>query len=381
MMSDENKNKKKKFIVLDVVFYGSSLNYDQGAGNFQELKKITKWDGKQYTFVSRYALRYSLLKTGAQLGLWKLAGGNLFERSGDSKTVIQPSIRPLLSGEILKYPEFNFFGYLITGTKPQNSREAVVKLSPAISMTPYNYDTHFSGNLDLARRMVESGNAEKMDTNLFTQEEHMTFYVYSVLIDVDRLCINDVFLTKNSKVKLDENEIEINNLSIENNVLTIDGNSIKIDEKVEADSNKLNDKIFKISQKLKIDKKILVKNLIEAIFNLNRDIKARRETLHPKLLVLGLYTGKYESYKDKITLADSYEETFEEEKKEINGKVKIIRRVVKLTKPVFEIASEKILYKSRNNILEEIEKFLEEKSEGGVFCYKSSEVNLKFTYD
>ena len=35
-----------------------------------ELKKITKWDGKQYTLVSRYALRYSLLETGKNLGFW-----------------------------------------------------------------------------------------------------------------------------------------------------------------------------------------------------------------------------------------------------------------------------------------------------------------------
>jgi len=40
------QNNGRKYIVLDVVFYGSSLNYDQGQGNYQELKKITKWDGK-----------------------------------------------------------------------------------------------------------------------------------------------------------------------------------------------------------------------------------------------------------------------------------------------------------------------------------------------
>ena len=49
--------------------------------NLQELKKITGWDGRQYTLVSRYALRYSLLKTGEQLGLWKLAPGEILERS------------------------------------------------------------------------------------------------------------------------------------------------------------------------------------------------------------------------------------------------------------------------------------------------------------
>lgn len=41
--------KMSRYIVMDLVFYGNSLNYDQGSGNYQELKKITKWDGRQYT--------------------------------------------------------------------------------------------------------------------------------------------------------------------------------------------------------------------------------------------------------------------------------------------------------------------------------------------
>jgi len=92
-----------RFIVLDIVFYGGSLNYDQGSGNYQELKKITKWDGKQYTLVSRYALRYSLLETGKSIGLWKLVDGSNLQRAGESdKTVIQPGISLLLSGKILE---------------------------------------------------------------------------------------------------------------------------------------------------------------------------------------------------------------------------------------------------------------------------------------
>ena len=185
-----NNENKKKFIVLDIVFYGSSLNYDQGSGNLQELKKITGWDGKQYTLVSRYALRYSLLKTGEQLGLWNLAPGNILERSrgeGEGKTVIQPSIKSLLSGEILKYPDYDFFGYLITGTIPQNSREAPVKISHAVSITPYNYDSHFCANLDLAMRIKSAGKVGNIDPNPFTVEEHKTYYIYTDVIDVDRI--------------------------------------------------------------------------------------------------------------------------------------------------------------------------------------------------
>ena len=337
-----------KYIVLDIVFYGSSLNYDQGSGNLQELKKITKWDGKQYSLVSRYALRYSLLKTGEQLGLWNVAPGDILDRSrgeGEGKTVIQPSIKSLLSGEILKYPDFDFFGYLITGTTPQNSREAPVKISHAVSMTPYNYDSHFAGNLDLARRMVEAGKAEKMDPNLFTVEEHLTYYIYTVVIDVDRIGKSEIYLAKKSGNKW---EVDVEwDTSKKINIKKAEKKEIKgeytdFSEDIDVTYTFLNETIHKFEQNLKNLKdtrKEKIKNLIRAILNLNRDIKARKEVLHPKLLIMGLYEGNYQTFKDRIRLTNSYEEIYEEEKvsNEKEGKVKIIRRVIKLNKPIFEI--------------------------------------------
>lgn len=29
-----------RYLVMDIVFYAGTLNYDQGAGNYQELKKL-----------------------------------------------------------------------------------------------------------------------------------------------------------------------------------------------------------------------------------------------------------------------------------------------------------------------------------------------------
>ncbi|RLF96075.1 type I-B CRISPR-associated protein Cas7/Cst2/DevR, partial [Thermococci archaeon] len=106
-----------KYIVMDIVFKAASLNYDQGSGNYQELKKITRWNGKQYTFVSRYALRYSMLETGKEMGILEIAEGDKLQLAGEgNKKVIQPATELLISGEILKYPEFDLFGYLITST-------------------------------------------------------------------------------------------------------------------------------------------------------------------------------------------------------------------------------------------------------------------------
>nr|WP_279383583.1 hypothetical protein [Methanobacterium formicicum] len=59
----------------------------------RNLKKITKWDGRQYSLVSRYALRYSLLETAKNMSLWKLAGGEDLTAAGSGdKKVIQPAV-------------------------------------------------------------------------------------------------------------------------------------------------------------------------------------------------------------------------------------------------------------------------------------------------
>ena len=83
----DEQQKKPRYIVLDIVFYASSLNYDQGSGSYQELKKITQWDGSVKIMTSRYALRYSILEHAAQAypNEWKLAGPN--ELSTKSKVV------------------------------------------------------------------------------------------------------------------------------------------------------------------------------------------------------------------------------------------------------------------------------------------------------
>jgi CRISPR-associated protein Cst2 len=308
-------------------------------GNYQELKKITKWDGRQYTLVSRYALRYSILETAKNRGLWNLAEASHLQRAGEGdKTVIQPSINLLLSGEILNYPEFDLFGYLITNTNPQNAREAPVKISHAVSLTPYTYDSHFCGNLGLAKRMMTA--TGKIDPNLFTVEEHQTYYIYTVVIDVDRIGKNEVYLSKKEdwkvEIKEEENKYKI---EIKTNDKTVNYEIKKINNGVKITKTEL-DNIYLFTQAFnkynKVKKRIA--QLIEAILYLNRNIKGRNETLHPKLLIVGLYNGTpYKSYKDRIMLTDEYEEVFEEKKEttENNDEIRVVRRIVKLRKPVF----------------------------------------------
>lgn len=345
---ENQQNGGRRYIVLDVVFYGSSLNYDQGSGNYQELKKITKWDGKQYSFVSRYALRYSILETGKNLGLWCIADATYLQRAGEGdKTVIQPAIKTLLSGEILKYTEFDLFGYLITNTSPQNAREAPVKISHAVSLTPYTYDSHFCGNLGLAKRMVDT--TGKMDPNLFTVEEHQTYYIYTVVIDVDRIGKNEVYLSKeegkNWKVEIKENNDKYKiKIKIGNQESTYELK--RNNNGVEITKSEL-EKVYILTQTLvNIDDvvKERIAKLIKSILYLSRNIKGRNEILHPKLLIVGMYRNiPYKSYKDRIILSDKYEEIFEERKEsQGNDEIRIIRRVVKLKRPTFILKGIKV---------------------------------------
>jgi len=349
---------------------------------------------EKYSLVSRYALRYSLLESGENLGLWKLALSNNLQRAGEGeKTVIQPSINLLLSGEILNYPEFDLFGYLITNTNPQNAREAPVKISHAVSLTPYNYDSHFCGNLGLAKRMIE--NTGKIDPNLFTIEEHQTYYIYTVVIDVDRIGQNKIYLLKKQgkdQKDKDNNENTDDEQSADNikGKKGKKGNKSGVTVKEEGSKYVINgiegegeltiekknndrevtyiekDNVHIFSQTL-TDRgngvKSRIANLINSILYLNRNIKGRNEILHPKLLIAGFYHGKpYKSYKDKIILSDQYEEIYEEKNEPTkDNEIRIVRKVVKLRKPLFKIVDSGIT-QERIKTIDKAEKLLLEDS-------------------
>ncbi len=388
-----------RFIVMDIVFYGSSLNYDQGTGNYQELKKITKWDGRQYTLVSRYALRYSLLETAKKMGLWEIAEGDKLQLAGEGdKKVIQPATELLLSGEILKYPEFDLFGYLITSTDPQNFRTAPVKVSHAVSMTPFNYDALFNANIGLANRMRKIYG--EMKPNPFTAEEHVTFYQYTVVVDVDNVGNIEVYVNEGKKIKLRDDNDKWNVEKVDDSdekikiILKKDGVTEPIEQCDEVDGklSKL-EKLAVINYSLKKNEsdpvKERIKQLILTILNLKRSIKGRDENLSPKLMVVGIYKNHpYKTYKDRIFLIDEhYEEEYDEiEEREENGKkiVKIKHVVSKNKKPVFKVLAGNDL-KPEEISEEEVVKFVDQLfnnnedkiSKVGIFYDPSIEVKIK----
>ncbi|MEM5797501.1 MAG: type I-B CRISPR-associated protein Cas7/Cst2/DevR [Candidatus Aenigmatarchaeota archaeon] len=341
-MNNENKqNGGRRYIVMDIVFYGSSLNYDQGTGNYQELKKITKWDGKQYVLVSRYALRYSILhNTG-----WTLASGGengvLISEKGGVVRLKTPKEADKSSKEYFKeifenYPEFDLFGFMIAPQKGQEQQKVIsitrtspVKISHAISLTPYNYDSQFTANLDMMKRAASPG----AGSNPVNIEEKMDFYVYNVVIDVDRI----------GKYTIEEH-----------------GNKDIGDIDT---TNKRNERIIQ---------------LIETIFNLKREIKGRMEDLSPWLVICGLYKdGKYETYVDKIELAKSHVYkviTKEKEAKDGEGRTikEIEHEIVEKNAPKFVIDINREAYEAtKGQIIEQIEKFLGDQSNSSkILVYK-----------
>lgn len=270
-----------------------------------------------------------------------------------NQTVIQPSDEILLSGEILRYPEFDLFGYLITSITPQNFREAPVKISHAVSLTPFNYDALFNANIGLANRMRKI--TGEMEPNPFTAEEHETYYQYTVVIDVENIGKIDVYINKNSSVGTGKEKWKIEKIHNGEKLKFI----LKKDKSKESKNIEQNDSVKKeVFEELEKDlvhvsyslrpkdsedpvKERIIK-LVKAILNLKRSIKGQEEDLSPKLMVVGIYKNKpYKTYKDRMSLIDEYcEEEYDEvieEPLENGRKIKIKHVVSKSKKPVLGV--------------------------------------------
>lgn len=214
----------KKGLTFTVVAQAQSLNYGEGIGNIAELKKLTRADGNMYTFASRQCLRYDIVRLAADLFDWNL------QVVDKSKGTIQFKDNMTIKDS----QEMDLFGYMKTAKKDDKdkggsaTREAVVRLSNAISLEAYRSDMDFLNNKGLADRIGEH-------PNLANVEQHLSYYTYTLTIDL-------------SKVGVD-GDIELSN----------------------------EEKFNRVSQ------------LLEIIKILNRNIRGRQENLSPLFVVGGMY--------------------------------------------------------------------------------------------
>lgn len=160
---------KCKGLMLSMIFEAESANYGEGIGNVATLKKMSRRDGEQYTYISRQALRYNMIEQfGEEITPTRL-----------DKNVVQ--FAP--AATIKDYPEIDFFGYMKTekGTDSK-TRSAAVRLSNAVSLETYKGDLDFLTNKGLADRTTEM-----LGMNIVLAEIHKSYYRYTVTTDLEQI--------------------------------------------------------------------------------------------------------------------------------------------------------------------------------------------------
>jgi CRISPR-associated protein Cst2 len=225
---------KNKYLHLAVIFKASNLNYGEGVGNILTLKKITT-EGKNYSYISRQALRYDIVRMLNEVYEYKPAEVN------KDAGVIQFAE----AATIKDFPEIDFFGYM--KTKDSNKiRKAVVRLTDAVSLEPFNNEIEFGTNKGLADRIPNNtGN------DIFQAEIHRSYYCYTITCNLAEIGIDPVY------------EITLSQ-----------------EERAER-----------------------VKKLLNVIKLLNRDIRGKRENLSPLFVIGGLYDVGNPFFYNRIKLS------------------------------------------------------------------------------
>lgn len=229
---------KKKGLTFSVVFRANSMNYGEGTSNFSELKKFHRGNGDVYTFASRQSLRYDIVRLGNQFFDWNL------DVVDKEQGVVQFKPDCTIKDSV----EMDLFGYMKTKAKSgADKRSAVARLSHAISLEPYRSDLEFLNNMGLAARINETA-------NLATLEQHVSYYTYTITLDLSRVGIDQ--------------GIELPN-----------------DEKANR-----------------------IKQLLEVVKFLNREIRGRQENLSPLFIIGGLYSIPNPFFQGRISLVKSVKE-------------------------------------------------------------------------
>ena len=176
--------KNKKGLSITLIFKAQSLNYGEGIGNISELKKLTRGDGNVYTYASRQALRYDIVRLGNKMFGWNL----------DVVDKLQGTVQFKKELTIKESEEMDLFGYMrTTNNESSNTRSAAVRLSNAISLEDYKSDMELLNNKGLADRIPEY-------PNLANIEQHLSYYTYTITIDLEKIGVDEgVELTPEEK--------------------------------------------------------------------------------------------------------------------------------------------------------------------------------------
>ena len=232
----------------------TSLNYGENIGNVSILKKLSLGDNSQITYVSDKALKYDIRRKGKEEKGWRLLDEKvkeLIERSKDGKKL---NVDKFAKELVQEYQEFDLFGGLLTNLKGADGkkvelsygdsvkRTAPVKVTYAYSISKFQGDMDFMNNIEAYNRYIR--HIEQKDAQVITQsEQHTAHYYYTIAIDLDRI---GVWETENGTEEV-----------------------IPAEEKAKR-----------------------VKDLLDIIRTLSRQIRGRYENLSPIFVIGGIYKAK-----------------------------------------------------------------------------------------
>ena len=245
---------KREGLTITMIFLAESANYGEGIGNISSLKKMTRGNHEQYSYISRQAMRYNIVQQS-----------NWDTTPVDGKSGV---VQFAPSATIKDYPEIDLFGYMKTTAKGDEqkggaaTRSAVARLSNAIALEPFQGNLEFLTNMGLAVR----GNLEN---GIAQSEVHRSYYAYTMSIDLDRV--------------------------------GIDG-EIDIDKEEKAERVKI---LLDTMQYLYRDIAERVKILLDTMQYLYRDIKGRRENLSPLFVIGGRYSRKNPFFENRVKVDDN----------------------------------------------------------------------------
>ncbi len=177
------------FLTLTIIFQGSNLNYGESTANITGLKRLS-YMGKSYSYISRQALRYDIVRIMNEE--FKIP---LTPVGSDGKVVQFEA-----NASIRDFPEIDFFGYMKTSGEGSKGRirKAIARLSDAISLESWNNDIDYGNNMGLSSRK------EGLENMIFQTEIHKSFYSYTLTIDLDKVGIDpndNTSLSKDEKLR------------------------------------------------------------------------------------------------------------------------------------------------------------------------------------
>jgi CRISPR-associated protein Cst2 len=187
----------------------TSLNYGENIGNVSILKKLSLGDNSQLTYVSDKALKYDIRRKGKEEKGWKLLDERLkehIENSTRNRTRERVDLDDSFVRELFEYQEFDLFGGLFTKDlfKAKNlyfrrqkvdsiKRSSPVKITYAFSISKFRGDMDFMNNIDAFNRYIKHIIPEQADRDqvIIQSEQHTSHYYYTIAIDLDKVGVWD----------------------------------------------------------------------------------------------------------------------------------------------------------------------------------------------